>query len=100
MRKTDEAWKIGEAKQRFSTVVRDAAEEPQRIYNRDRLVAAVVGPEDLAIIERHRSLRALTLGEAFAEASYLAGKSDPDYILEIPDREDRPNPLLELLDER
>ena len=40
------SWKIGEAKQRFSEVLRKAAEEPQPIHNRDRLVATVIGAAD------------------------------------------------------
>ena len=40
------SWNIAQAKQRFSEVVRQAAEEPQLIYNRDHLVAAVIDAED------------------------------------------------------
>jgi prevent-host-death family protein len=51
-------WKIAEAKQRFSEVVRAAEDEPQRIYNRNELVAAVVSAaeikEFLTWRDRHR----------------------------------------------
>jgi antitoxin (DNA-binding transcriptional repressor) of toxin-antitoxin stability system len=40
-------WKIGGAKQRFSEVVRQAASDPQSIYNRDHPVAAVISAESL-----------------------------------------------------
>jgi antitoxin (DNA-binding transcriptional repressor) of toxin-antitoxin stability system len=35
-------WKVGEAKQQFSEVLRRSEAEPQLIYRRHRLVAAVV----------------------------------------------------------
>lgn len=38
-------WNIAQAKQRFSEIVRRAAEGPQLIYNRKRLVAAVIDAE-------------------------------------------------------
>ena len=69
-------WKIGEAKQRFSEVVRRAATEPQLICNRDRVVAAVVDAESAQwMIRQNRSrqsiaaafegLRALTKRERY-----------------------------------
>ena len=36
------AWKVAEAKQRLSEVLRCAAREPQTIYSRSRPVAVVV----------------------------------------------------------
>lgn len=89
-------WKIGEAKQRFSEVVRAAEEEPQRIYNRDRLVAAVVGPEEikelLALRERRRKG---SLADSIRELSRIC--AEEGYTLEVPNREQvgRPNPFAE-----
>ena len=58
-------WKIGQAKQRFSEMVRHAATEPQLICNRDRVVAAVVDADSaaklLGILERAGSDRLPTL---------------------------------------
>jgi prevent-host-death family protein len=42
------AWKIADAKQRFSEVVRRAQHQPQVIQNRDRPVAVVMSPEAAA----------------------------------------------------
>jgi prevent-host-death family protein len=42
-------WKVAEAKQRFSELLREAVTEPQLIHNRSRLVAVVVGAADNAI---------------------------------------------------
>lgn len=92
-------WKIGEAKQRFSEVVRAAEDEPQKIYNRDRLVAAVVGPGEikdfLAWRERRRKG---SLADSIRELSRIC--AEEGYTLEIPSREqeERPNPFAEDLD--
>jgi prevent-host-death family protein len=91
-------WNIAQAKQRFSEVVKQAAEEPQLIYKRGRLVAAVIDAEDFNIFQTWQQRRgAKTLGEAFAELRALAaGDENP---LPVPERRDRPNAFLEVLDE-
>jgi len=58
-------WKIAEAKQKFSDLVKAAEDEPQ----------------------------ARTLGEAFDELRRICGEED--YSLEIPPRQERPNPFQE-----
>jgi prevent-host-death family protein len=81
-------WRTGEAKQRFSEVLREAVSEPQRIYNRDRLVAALVSAEEYEEFERwRRDRRRRTLGQAFDEVRELAARYG--YELEIPERRDR-----------
>lgn len=91
-------WKIAEAKQKFSELVKAAEEEPQWIYNRDRLVAAMVPAETVKefLDWRHRK-EGRTLGEAFAELRGIF--EDEDYTLEIPPRQERPNSFLDALDE-
>jgi len=92
-------WSIAEAKQRFSEVVRRAAEEPQLIYNRDRLVAVIVQPEAFRGYEAWREERERrTVGDAFAELRAIC--AEEEYELQPPPREDRPNPLAEALDGR
>ena len=81
-------WRIGEAKQRFSEVVRRAGTEPQKIYNRDRLVAAVVSPDTLKTIQQlHRAQPAQTLAETFSEFREIC--AEESYVLEIGERQDR-----------
>jgi antitoxin (DNA-binding transcriptional repressor) of toxin-antitoxin stability system len=83
-------WKIAEAKQRFSEVVKAAEGEPQFIFNRDRLVAAVVEPEvfqEFLVWQREGERR--TLADSFAELRKIC--AEENYTLEIPAREDRPN---------
>lgn len=83
-----DAWKIGEAKQRFSEIVRRSGEQPQRIYNRDRLVAAVVSPELLEEFERERKRRATkTLADTFSEIREIC--DDEGYELDTGSRSDR-----------
>jgi prevent-host-death family protein len=91
-------WRVAEAKEKFSEVLRAAGGEPQEILNRDRLVAVIVDPETFREFEawRHRR-KERTLGDAFAELRQLM--RDEDYEFEIPPRRDRPNAFLEVLDE-
>jgi prevent-host-death family protein len=83
-------WKIGQAKQRFSEVVRRASAEPQLICNRDRIVAAVV---DARSFERLRTLRdeegRRSLAQAFAEFRAVAKRER--YRLALPPRRNRRN---------
>lgn len=68
-------WKIGEAKQRFSEVVRRSESEPQLIYRRDRLVAAIVSVESESELQ---VVMPRSIAERFAEARILfAGEIDP-----------------------
>jgi prevent-host-death family protein len=91
-------WNIAEAKQKFSELVRAAEEQPQWIYNRDKLVAAVVPAEELQAFLSWRSERERpTVGEAFAELRRVC--AEEGYTFEIPPRQERPNPFPDALDE-
>lgn len=92
-------WKIAEAKQQFSEVVRRSASEPQLIFNRDRLVAVLVPPQTFKGYEEWRRERQhRTVADAFAELRALCEAEG--YELELPERSNRPNPFAEALDER
>jgi len=86
-------WKIAQAKQNLSRVIRAAATEPQQIFNRDRLVAAVISGETLAHFEawRRERQRSMPLTEAFAELRALCAEEDYEFPEVL--RQDRPNPL-------
>jgi len=90
-------WKIAEAKQRFSEVVRQTAEEPQLIFKRDRLVAVLMNAEEYGAFEAWQERRRPSMAEAIAEIRKIC--EEEDYALEIPDRRDRPNPFAEALDD-
>lgn len=90
-------WNIAEAKQNLSEVVRNATTEPQLIYNRDRLVAAVVGAETFEAFRAWRGrAEGRSLADRFADLRHIARSED--YVFEIGFRSDRRNPLTETLD--
>ena len=68
------------------------AKEPQAIYNRDRLVAAVVDPGTFAEFEAWRAGQQRgSIAEAFAELRALC--AEEGYRLRLPRREDRGTPF-------
>jgi antitoxin (DNA-binding transcriptional repressor) of toxin-antitoxin stability system len=91
-------WNIAEAKQKFSELVRAAEEEPQWIYNRDKLVAALVPPDSLQeFLEWKARKQRPTMAEALAELRRIC--QEENYTLEIPPRRNRPNPFPDALDD-
>ena len=94
-------WNIAQAKQHFSDVVKQAATEPQIIYNRNTPVAAMITAEDLAEYCAWKESRSSkpSLIEAFAHMRALAN-GDPDPLPEPCRLEGgRPNAFLEMLAE-
>src|SRR4051794_19456405 len=81
-------WTIATARQRLPKLIAMAAREPQEVYRRDKLVAAVVSPdlkqkvEDAAMVGRRPSLAA-----ALDELRGLCVQED--YTLAAPRRVDR-----------
>lgn len=91
-------WKVSEAKQRFSEVVKWAASEPQLIFNRDRLVAAVVDGETLQAFEDwQRRRRHASLAERFGELRAIA--AEEGFAIAVPERRDRANAFAETVDD-
>ena len=81
-------WLTGEAKQQFSEVLRQSENEPQRIFRRNRLVAAVISAKVFEEFERWRhSMQRRTLGDAFDEVRELCARYD--YDLDTGQRRDR-----------
>lgn len=76
-------WTIADARRRFATVLRSAAREPQAIYNRDRLVASVVAPDQ---VERTPSI-----ADSFAELRRTC--EEEGYELIVAKRRNRANPF-------
>ncbi|MGZ8219706.1 type II toxin-antitoxin system Phd/YefM family antitoxin [Methylomagnum sp.] len=93
-------WNIAQAKQRFSEVVKQAAAEPQLIYNRNQPVAALISAEDYAAFDAWRKTQAKppTLAEDFDELRQLLLAEGFEDGLEIPARIDRPNTFVEALE--
>ena len=91
-------WKIAEAKQRFSEVLRSATKTPQLIFKRDTLVAAVV---DAATFERFQAWRQdqrrRSVAEAFRQLREIC--AEESYVLESTARADRKNVFPDAIDE-
>jgi PHD/YefM family antitoxin component YafN of YafNO toxin-antitoxin module len=81
-------WRTGAAKQRFSEVIRQSEREPQQIFRRDRLVAAVISAEEFEQYQRWRESRQRrTLREAVDEVREICARYD--YELDPGERIDR-----------
>jgi hypothetical protein len=84
----NKAWTIATARQHLPEVVGLAAHEPQLVYRRDKLVAAVVSPE--LADEVHNLLRP-SLAARLAELQRLC--AEENYELPVSARRDRGNPF-------
>jgi prevent-host-death family protein len=92
------SWNIAQAKQKFSEVVRRAAEGPQLIYSRKRLVAAVIDAEAYrAYKEWSERAARRTLADEFAELRQIM--QDENYELTLTPRSTRRNAFAEALEE-
>jgi len=89
-------WKIAQAKQQLSKVVRLAQIEPQILQNRDEAVAAVVSAADFARFQEWQRLSSNALSQAFERIREIA--KDEDWTLAVPARTDRDNPFSALID--
>lgn len=91
-------WNIAQAKQCFSEIVRRTTEGPQLIYNRKRLVAAVIDAEDYRAFKEWSELTVgRTLAKEFAELRRIM--EEESYELTLPARSTRRNTFVETLKE-
>lgn len=92
-------WKVAQAKQNLSKLIRAAAEEPQVIYKRDHRVAVVIGAETFEEFESWQRQREeqRSLADRFAELRQLC--IEEDFELPMPSRQDRPNPFVETIED-
>ena len=88
------SWERDRDRDRFSDIIQAASQEPQLIYSQDRLVAAVVGGSLLQefFLWKEREGRS-SIADAFVELRQLM--AEENYSLEIPNRQDRPNPFID-----
>lgn len=92
------SWKVGEAKQRFSELLRAATREPQGVFNRDRLVAVVIDADTHEAFQAWRAKqREGSLAEAFRQLRQLL--LEERYTLKLPRRRDRLNRFTSVLDD-
>lgn len=81
-------WTIATARQSLSEVVGMAAREPQHVYRRNKLVAAVVSPE---LAHQVETLRRPSMATKLAELQRLC--AEEGFELMTPARRDRANPV-------
>lgn len=87
-------WKVGDAKQRLSELLRRSAEAPQLVFSRDRFVAAVISAETYAAFEEwQRGLGRGTLDRKFDEVRELC--AEDGYELEVGERLDRESSITD-----
>ena len=90
-------WKIAEAKQRLSELLRHAADEPQEIANRERVVALVLGEKDMRdFLQWREKHRGESLADALLEVQRIC--AEDGYVLPLEPRRDRANPVLQVND--
>jgi antitoxin (DNA-binding transcriptional repressor) of toxin-antitoxin stability system len=88
-------WNVGAAKQQFSEVLRRSAAEPQLIYRRDQLIAAVVAMDEKKAASVSKRL---TIADRFEEARELFRQEN--YQLPRTRRRTRQNSFVRALNER
>lgn len=85
-------WNIQEAQHQFSELIQAARQEPQLIYEQDQVVAAVIEGTTLEqFLDWHSKQHLPSIAEKFA--SFRQTCAEEDYVLEVPPRQDRPNPF-------
>ena len=91
-------WRIAKAKQSFSKLISATQDEPQLIYNRDRLVAAVI---EAGTFEEFQDWRKHHRRPSVADGALKVRQAcdQEDYVFEQPSRESRPNPFTDALDD-
>lgn len=83
-------WNIAQARQRFSELIHAAENNPQRVFSRNKLVAAVIDADTFEQFRQWQN-KQRTVGAAFAELRRIC--AEDEYRLEIPRRTDRANPF-------
>ena len=84
-------WTIARARQQLSTLIESAAREPQAVYRRSKLVAAVVSPGVYQRTARDREAAAQPkLSDALAELRTICQQEA--YRLPLSRRRDRVHP--------
>jgi len=87
-------WTVAEARRRFSELIRQSRVEAQPVYNRGRLVAAVVDAQEYREFESWRESRnRKSVAQAFDELRRIC--DEEEYTLVTPQRLDRENPFSE-----
>ena len=82
-------WTIASARQRLPALIGAAAHEPQAVYRRTKLVAAVVGPDAAAKLQAGLAAEGPRIADAVAELRRIC--TEEKYALPAIRRGDRRN---------
>jgi hypothetical protein len=84
-------WKLDEAQQKLPEVIEAISSEPQLIFDRDKLVAAILEPKLFQeFLAWHQQRKTSSLADAFIELRQLC--TEENYTLNTaPQRRDRHN---------
>ncbi|EDN66696.1 conserved hypothetical protein [Beggiatoa sp. PS] len=87
-------WTIESAKQQFTELINQAAQEPQPIFNDKKFVVAVIDAQTFKAFEQWQQTQSKTSSpaNAFEELRQLC--LEENYTLEIPNRYDRENAFI------
>lgn len=85
-------WNAEDVPQQFPDILTAAQQEPQLIYQQKHVVAAVITADLLQEFLMWKR-QSTTLAQTFAELRQIC--EEEDYILETPNRSDRPNPFAQ-----
>lgn len=89
-------WKIEEAQQQFSEIIKASGANPQVIYQSDRPFVAVIRADLFQeFLTWQQKQQPTSLAAAFEELHQIC--IEENYTFEIPTRSDRHNPLMESL---
>jgi hypothetical protein len=81
-------WKIAVAKKRFSELIHKVGKEPQFVYNRDIMVAAVISPDEFRELQSMKDNAARqSLASRFGELREIC--REEAYSIEMPARKNR-----------
>ena len=87
-------WTLESAKQHFTELINQAAQEPQSIFNDKQIVVAVIDAQTFKAFEQWQQTQSKkrSPANAFEELRQLC--LEENYTLEIPNRYDRENAFI------
>ena len=84
-------WNIAKARQHFTQLLQEAEQEPQSIYKRDQLVAAVLDAETFEAFQDWQKAQKASIAKELQVIRAIC--QEEDYAFETPKRIDRANPF-------
>ena len=89
-------WEIEEAQQQFPEIIDASGATPQLIYERDRLVVAIIRADLFQeFLTWQQKQQPISLVEALEELHQIC--LEENYTFQIPQHSDRANPFMETL---